>query len=50
MKTIIKRFVRLLIGLCVMSFGSAMALVADLGMEPMGRAQRRHGKVPPGDV
>ena len=34
MKTIIKRFVRLLIGLCVMSFGSAMALVADLGMEP----------------
>ena len=32
MKTIIKRFVRLLIGLCVMSFGSAMALVADLGM------------------
>lgn len=34
MKPIIKRFVRLLIGLCVMSFGSAMALVADLGMEP----------------
>ena len=34
MKPIIKRFVRLFIGLCIMSFGSAMALVADLGMEP----------------
>ena len=34
MKSIIKRFVRLFIGLCIMSFGSAMALVADLGMEP----------------
>ena len=34
MKPIIKRFMRLFIGLCVMSFGSAMALVADLGMEP----------------
>ena len=42
MKPIIKRFVRLFIGLCIMSFGSAMALVADLGMEPwdvqIGRA------------
>lgn len=34
MKSILKRFVRLLAGLCIMSFGSAMALVADLGMEP----------------
>ena len=34
MKPIMKRFVRLFIGLCIMSFGSAMALVADLGMEP----------------
>ncbi len=34
MGSIIKRFARLLAGLCIMSFGSAMALVADLGMEP----------------
>ena len=34
MKQTGKKFLRLLIGLAVMSFGSAMALVADLGMEP----------------
>ena len=34
MMTIVKRFIRLLIGLTVMSFGSAMALVADLGLGP----------------
>ena len=34
MMTIVKRFIRLLIGLAVMSFGSAMALVADLGLGP----------------
>lgn len=34
MKTIVKKFLRLLCGLAIMSFGSAMALVADLGMEP----------------
>jgi len=34
MGAIVKRFIRLLVGLCIMSFGSAMALVADLGMEP----------------
>lgn len=34
MKPIVKRLIRLLVGLAIMSFGSAMALVADLGMEP----------------
>lgn len=34
MKSTVKKFIRLLCGLAVMSFGSAMALVADLGMEP----------------
>lgn len=34
MKDILKKFGRLLLGLAIMSFGSAMALVADLGMEP----------------
>lgn len=33
-KSTVKKFIRLLCGLAVMSFGSAMALVADLGMEP----------------
>ncbi|MCI5615409.1 MAG: hypothetical protein MR431_03900 [Clostridia bacterium] len=34
MNTTVKKFIRLILGLAVMSFGSAMALVADLGMEP----------------
>lgn len=34
MNTTVKKFARLILGLAVMSFGSAMALVADLGMEP----------------
>ena len=34
MKRIVLKFIRLLTGLAIMSFGSAMALVADLGMEP----------------
>lgn len=34
MKAIIRRFLRLLVGLAIMSFGSAMALQANLGMEP----------------
>lgn len=34
MKKIVLKFIRLLVGLAIMSFGSAMALVADLGMEP----------------
>ena len=36
MNTTVKKFARLILGLAVMSFGSAMALVADLGMEPWG--------------
>lgn len=34
MKAIVKKFVRLVVGLAIMSFGSAMALQANLGMEP----------------
>lgn len=34
MKAIVKKFIRLLVGLAIMSFGSAMALQANLGMEP----------------
>lgn len=34
MKAIVKKFLRLLVGLTIMSFGSAMALQANLGMEP----------------
>ena len=34
MKAIVKKFIRLVIGLAIMSFGSAMALQANMGMEP----------------